>query len=216
MPTGKVLLPLVCKLVGYHPGRHLEYIKFTVMHELQLLGCYKNNICNSRISKIRILHANPWSLLVLGKIFLYFFGNKLPSWWPYCLHSYFMFFNWLQAKCLQLDSKFTANNLIKQMGLRLFFPYHTIFSLINVLHLGRHRGYIEMLNDARVASLGFFKENVCTTRINKEKKFKIKFQVLLKFAQILPDYLEILAKVRLSQILHLCTQKSVCATNFAN
>ena len=28
MPTGKVLLPLVCKLVGYHPGRHLEYIKF--------------------------------------------------------------------------------------------------------------------------------------------------------------------------------------------
>ena len=27
----------------------------------------------------------------------------------------------------------------------------------------------------------------CTTRINKEKKFKIKFQVPLKFAQILPD-----------------------------
>ena len=45
-----------------------------------------------------------------------------------------------------------------------------------------------MLNDARVASLGFFKDNVCTARINKEKKFKIKFQVLLKFAQILPDY----------------------------
>ena len=45
-----------------------------------------------------------------------------------------------------------------------------------------------MLNDARVASLGFFKDNICTTRINKEKKFKIKFQVLLKFAQILLDY----------------------------
>ena len=45
-----------------------------------------------------------------------------------------------------------------------------------------------MLNDARVASLGFFKDNICTTRINKEKKFKIKFQVLLKFVQILPDY----------------------------
>ena len=27
-----------------------------------------------------------------------------------------------------------------------------------------------MLNDARVASLGFFKDNVYTTRINKEKK----------------------------------------------
>ena len=45
-----------------------------------------------------------------------------------------------------------------------------------------------MLNDARVASLGFFKINVFTTRIHKEKNFKIKFQVLLKFAQILPDY----------------------------
>ena len=40
-----------------------------------------------------------------------------------------------------------------------------------------------MLYDARVASLEFFMDNVCTTRITKEKKFKIKFQVL-KFAQI--------------------------------
>ena len=46
-----------------------------------------------------------------------------------------------------------------------------------------------MLNDARVASLGCFKDNVCVTRINKEKNFKIKFQVLLKFARFLPDYL---------------------------
>ena len=58
------------------------------------------------------------------------------------------------------------------MSLRHFFPYHTIFSLIIGLHLGRHLGYIEMLNDARVASSGFFKDNVCTTRINKEKQFK--------------------------------------------
>ena len=28
MPTGKVLLGLVCKLVSFYPGRHLEYIKF--------------------------------------------------------------------------------------------------------------------------------------------------------------------------------------------
>ena len=55
-------------------------------------------------------------------------------------------------------------------------------------HLRRHLGYIEMLNDARVASLVLFKDNTCTTRINKEKKFKIKFQVLLKFAHILLDY----------------------------
>ena len=46
-----------------------------------------------------------------------------------------------------------------------------------------------MLNDARVASLEFFKDNVCTTKIHKENKFKIKFQVLLKFAQVLPDYI---------------------------
>ena len=46
-----------------------------------------------------------------------------------------------------------------------------------------------MLNDARVASHGFFMYNVCTTRINKEKKFKIKFQVPLKLAWILPDFL---------------------------
>ena len=52
-----------------------------------------------------------------------------------------------------------------------------------------------MLNDARVASLGFFKDNICTTRINKEKKFKIKFQVLLKFAQILPDYNHIMSTI---------------------
>ena len=64
-----------------------------------------------------------------------------------------------------------------------------MFSLIIGPHLGRHLGYIEMLNDAKVASLRFFKDNVCTTRINQEKKFKIKFQVLLKFAQILPDYI---------------------------
>ena len=58
-------------------------------------------------------------------------------------------------------------------------------------HLGRHLEYIEMLNVARVASLRFFKDNICTTRIHKEKKFKIKFQVLLKFAQNLPDYNEV-------------------------
>ena len=99
----------------------------------------------------------------------------------------FCFFIWLQAKCLQSDFNFIANNLRKIMSLRHFSISHYSFTIIG-LHIGRHLGYIEMLNDARVASLGFFKDNVCTTRINKEKKFKIKFQVLLKFAQILPDY----------------------------
>ena len=62
---------------------------------------------------------------------------------------------------LQLDSNSIAINLRKKMGLR-HFPYHTIFSLIIGLHLGRHLGYIEMLNDVRVASLGFFKDSICT------------------------------------------------------
>ena len=64
-----------------------------------------------------------------------------------------------------------------------------MFSLIIGLHLGRHLGSSETLNDARVASLGFFKDNVYSTRISKEKKFKIKFQVLLKLARILLDYM---------------------------
>ena len=44
-----------------------------------------------------------------------------------------------------------------------------MFTLIIGLHLGRYLGYIEMLNDAKVASLEFFKNIVCITRINKEK-----------------------------------------------
>ena len=48
-------------------------------------------------------------------------------------------------------------------------------------HLGRHLEYFKTLNDARVASVGFINKNASTTRINKEKNFKIKFQVILVF-----------------------------------
>ena len=48
-------------------------------------------------------------------------------------------------------------------------------------HLGRHLEYFKTLNDARVASVGFINYNASTTRINKEKNFKIKFQVILVF-----------------------------------
>ena len=48
-------------------------------------------------------------------------------------------------------------------------------------HLGRHLEYFKTLNDARVASVGFINYNASTTRINKEKNFKIKFQVILLF-----------------------------------
>ena len=50
-------------------------------------------------------------------------------------------------------------------------------------HFGRHLEYFKMLNDARVASVGFIKYNASTTKINKEKNFKIKFQVILVFYQ---------------------------------
>ena len=48
-------------------------------------------------------------------------------------------------------------------------------------HLGRHLEYFKTLNDARVASVGFIMYNASTTRINKEKNFKIKFQVIQVF-----------------------------------
>ena len=56
----------------------------------------------------------------------------------------------------------------KENRFETFFLYHTFYSLM-IGHLGRHLGYIKMLNDARVASLGLFLENVYTNRINKEK-----------------------------------------------
>ena len=48
-------------------------------------------------------------------------------------------------------------------------------------HLRRYLGYIKTLNDAIVALVGFIKYNASTTRIKKEKNFKIKFQVILVF-----------------------------------
>ena len=112
--------------------------------------------------------------------FSHIFCNKLPSWWSSCTHSYFI--SYLVTSQVS-DSSFIANNLRKKMSSRNYFHIYKIFTLIIGLHLGRHLGYIELLNDASMASLGFFKGKVCTTRINKEKKFKFKFQILLKFNQ---------------------------------
>ena len=57
-------------------------------------------------------------------------------------------------------------------------------------HLGRHLEYFKTLNDARVASGGFIKYNASTTRINKEKNFKIKFQVILVFYGTIYMYID--------------------------
>ena len=48
-------------------------------------------------------------------------------------------------------------------------------------YLGRHLEYFKTLNDARVASVGIIKYNASAIRINKEKTFKIKLQVILVF-----------------------------------
>ena len=62
-------------------------------------------------------------------------------------------------------------------------------------HLGRHLEYFKTLNDARVASVGFIKYNASTTRINKEKNFKIKFQVILLFYRTKKTQLEVFFNV---------------------
>ena len=93
-----------------------------------------------------ILYANPWSLPVSGSIFSYSFVINC-----HLVRILILFFILLQAKCLQSDSNFIANNLRKKMRLEHFSRTHNIFSLLIGLHLGRNLGYIEMLNDARVA-----------------------------------------------------------------
>ena len=90
MDTGKVWLPWVCKtcqLPAWAPSWIYQILSDA---SAASLGCYKDDVCNSWISKISILHAIPWSLPVSGKIFLYF-CNKLPFWRPFCLHTYFIF-----------------------------------------------------------------------------------------------------------------------------
>ena len=97
-----------------------------------------------------ILYANPWSLPVSGSIFSFLFVINCHL-CGHLVRILILFFIWLQAKCLQSDSNFIANNLRKKMRLKHFSRTHNIFSLLIGLHLGRHLGYIEMLNGARVA-----------------------------------------------------------------
>ena len=69
-------------------------------------------------------------------------------------------------------------------------------------HLGRHLEYFKTLNDARVASVGFIKYNASTTRINKEKNFKIKFQVILFFFRTKKDIVISCLRNDLEQRIH--------------
>ena len=128
MPTGKVQLPRVCKTYQL-PAWTPSWI-YQILNDASAasLWCYQDGVFNSRISKISILHANPWSLPVLGKIFWYF-CNKMPFWRPFCLHSYFIFIFLLEAKRLQLDSNFIANNLMEKNWFETFFHITQFFHL---------------------------------------------------------------------------------------
>ena len=61
--------------------------------------------------------------------FCYIFYNNLPFWWPFCLHSYFIFIFLLEAKWLQLYSNFIANNLREKMG------FETLFNITSFFHI---------------------------------------------------------------------------------
>ena len=71
-PTGKVCLPRVCKtyqLPAWMPSWIYQILGDALAASL---GCCTDDVCNSRISKISILNAKPWSLSVSGN-FLYIF-----------------------------------------------------------------------------------------------------------------------------------------------
>ena len=75
MPTGTVWLSRVCKnyqLPAWTPSWIYQNLSDA---SAASLGCYNDDVCNSRISKISFLHANHWSLLVSWKLFLYFCNN---------------------------------------------------------------------------------------------------------------------------------------------
>ena len=116
------------------------------------------------------------------------FCNKLPSWRPFCPHSY-LFFIWLQAKCLQSDSNFIAKNLRKKMSLRHFFSIiHNIYTY-NWPPSWTPSWIYRNAQWCQSGITRIFQGQGMHYQKKQRKKFKIKFQVLLKFTQILPDYI---------------------------
>ena len=67
MPTGKVWLPRVCKTYQLPAWTPFWIYQFMSDASAASLRCYKDDVCDSRISKISIMHASPWSLPVSGK-----------------------------------------------------------------------------------------------------------------------------------------------------
>ena len=180
-------LPRVCKtyqLLAWTPSWIYQILSNV---SATSLGCYKDDVCNSRFSKISILHANPCSLLFSGKIFLYF-CNKLPFWRPFCLHSYLNFKFVIEAKCLQLDSNFIANNLRGKWVWDIFSISHNFFTY-NWPPSWTPSWIYQNAQWCQSGITRIFQGQYMHYQNQQRKKFKIKFQVLLKFAQILLDYM---------------------------
>ena len=59
MPTGKVRLPQVCKTYQLPAWTPSWIYQILSVASAASLGCYKDEVCNSRISKINILHSIP-------------------------------------------------------------------------------------------------------------------------------------------------------------
>ena len=91
------------------------------------LGCYNDNDCNSRISKNKHFACKSLEFDGLREYFLNSFVINCHL-GGHLFRILVLFFIWLQAKSLLLDSNFIANNFKKKMSLIHFFISHTIFT----------------------------------------------------------------------------------------
>ena len=183
--TGRALLPRVCKtcwLQSWTPS----WI-YPILNDAwkASLGCYNDNVCNSRINKISILYAILRSLPVSGKIFSFFVINCHLGGHLVCI--LILFLIWLQAKCLQSDSNFIANNLRKKVSLRHFSISHNIYTY-NWTPSWTPSWIYRNAQWCQSGITRIFQGQCMHYQNQQRKKFKIKFKVLLKFTQILPDY----------------------------
>ena len=72
LPTGRVPLARICKICWLRSWPQSWIYQMLSDAWISSLGCYRGGVCNLNISKISILHANPWTLSVSGNIFFYF------------------------------------------------------------------------------------------------------------------------------------------------
>ena len=122
-------------------------------------------------------------------IFFLYFCNKMPFWRPFSMNFYFIVFILLEAKCLHLDSNFIVNNLREKDGFETFFNItHNVFTYN--WPPSRMPSWINRNTQLCQSGITRILQGQCIHYQNQQrKKFKIEFQVRLKFARILPDYM---------------------------